>query len=178
CLSHQSKYSRFPMEGTMFLRRHWSHASWLLPLLSLSAQGHGAELTVSEDDPRALATISQHIAQHTRSVITYEELAFEYQGDLQLYPDKNPAHALPQHKRFTFSYDPTVDVEETLEALIASYNAQSSGSYKLVEADGVFHILPDTSKDESGTLTQRASILDLPVSVQLSDETGGEVACE
>jgi len=133
---------------------------------------------VSEDDPRALATISQHIAQHTRSVITYEELAFEYEGDLQLYPDKNPAHALPQHQRFTFSYDPTVDVEETLEALIASYNAQSSGSYKLVEADGVFHILPDTSKDESGTLTQRASILDLPVSVQLSDETGGEVACE
>lgn len=59
----------------MFLRRHWSHASWLIPLLSLSAQGHGAELTVSEDDPRALATISQHIAQHTRSVITYEELA-------------------------------------------------------------------------------------------------------
>lgn len=65
-----------------------------------------------------------------------------------------------------------------MEALIASYNAQSSGSYKLVEAEGVFHILPDTSKDASGTLIQRSSILDFPVSVQLSNAMSEEVACE
>lgn len=165
----------------MFLRRYSRHGLWLLLLLlllALTAQSQQTRFTLSEDDPRALATISQYIAQHTHSLITYEELGYEHRNDLAFYPDENPSHPLPRHLRFTFTYDATDDVRTILQNLIENHDEQASGSYKVIEEQGVFHILPDASKDESGAFMQRASILDLPVSVRLEQATGREVACE
>jgi hypothetical protein len=62
--------------------------------------------------------------------------------------------------------------------MLDKYETEYPGNYRLIGADGFFHIVPKSSRDVNGEVVERSSILDQKLTLQMSQVSGRDIVCE
>lgn len=150
----------------------------MLLFLSLSADGQETR-RVSVDQDRPLTHAIQQLAEQTKTLITFEELIFEYPDDLMDYENQRGEKKLiPKWGAFNFEYESGLPVREVLDAMLEKYQSEYPGNYRVVEGEAAFHVIPDTSRNSSGVYVARSSLLNGEVSLNSSISNAHELACD
>lgn len=121
----------------------------------------------------------QKLSENTKSFITFEEVLFENSEDLvEAPPWRGQTYYIAKFGEFTFEYLADQKTEDVLQALLQKYQNEYPGGYRLLSQENVFHIIPDSSRNLAGEIVQRRSLLDTPVTLELTNVTGRDLVCE
>jgi hypothetical protein len=175
-LMHKSKSSmvwvRFALAVSPLIIHNFVHAQEELRIVSVV------------DAPQIydpLSYAAKALAEQTNSVITFEEMIFEYPADFQEFNDQGFPVRIPRYGAFDFEYSSGTPVPDILEALLEKYSEDYPGHYKILEDEigsSYFHIIPDASKNEVGEYVARESLLDEILTLNMTNVTGSEIVCE
>jgi hypothetical protein len=62
--------------------------------------------------------------------------------------------------------------------MLDKYETEYPGNYRVIGAEGFFHIVPESSRDMNGAIVKRSSILDQKLTLQMTKASGRDIVCE
>jgi hypothetical protein len=151
----------------------------------------GAQTNVASiyvDDPRPVAAAIQSLLERFPVVITYEAPRFEYSRDIKdvthavrnpLAPPSTQRVLVPRGGILQASYELSVatgqptDMGEALRRILEANNAgPAGGRFRVLEAGGVFHVVPTAIRNAEGAWVPQASVLDTRITISVHDVNG------
>jgi hypothetical protein len=144
---------------------------------------------LSVDDGRPLAEAILLLESKFGSVITYEDPAYVYSGDIsdvtesvrrdldKFEPGKAPRVLVPKGGKFDFVVihhaNGTGDEGRTLEKLVSDYGLVARSSrFRIERARDAFHVIPVLVRNAAGRLTPQAPVLDARITFSTKERTG------
>jgi hypothetical protein len=159
-------------------------ATWL----ALPVSGQRNSVTIYVDDGRPVAEAIKSLFDRHAVVITYEDPRFEWSGDIKDVTAEIRNPAAPSVTRRTFvprggilqaSYDVSVatgqitDVGDALRRILEANDVgPAGGRFRVLESNGVFHVVPTAVRDARGSWVTQVSILDTPITLHRQGESG------
>ncbi|MGE5359640.1 MAG: hypothetical protein ACM3NQ_11530 [Bacteroidales bacterium] len=140
-------------------------------------------LTVSVDDPRPLARAVQALEERHGWVITYEDPPYvdrqeiaDVTASVRKDRSSQPKVLIPRGGPFAFTYSVSgrgePDELPVLRGLLEAYASTGyAGVFALVQTGTAFHVVPAMSRNSSGVLETRQSMLDAKISLADEDRT-------
>ncbi len=158
-----------------------------ISLTSLAgAQTNVASIDV--DDPRPVAAAIQSLLERFPVVITYEDPRFEHSRDIKDVTDavRNPLALastqrvlVPRGGILRASYELSVatgqptDMGDVLRRILAANDTgPAGGRFRVLEAGGVFHVVPTAVRNAEGAWVTQASVLDTRISISVHGVNG------
>lgn len=147
----------------------------------------GQTRTLDVQSGRPLADAIRELERRHGWVVTYEEVPYEYSGDLvdvarsvRKDGDFTKPVLVPKGGRLSFAYSEPLPNGENEEAvlleLLRQYRASGlPGEFRLARTGRVFHVTPWTSRNALGVEVERQSALDARISIPEGDRTVDEM---
>jgi hypothetical protein len=138
---------------------------------------------ISVNDPRPLSEAILKLEKATGQPITYEDPSYVYDGDLVADLDSRarPGAKVPKggSLNFPFVLNEVADragTAKVLHRLVTTFNKSypDGAQFTVVDEDGLFHVIPRSSRSPSGSAEPHASPLDMPLTVVVKDVNGVE----
>jgi len=142
---------------------------------------------IDVEGPRPLADVIRELERRHGWVVTYEEVPYEYAGDLvdvarsvRKYGDLSIPVLVPKGGRLSFAYPEPLpngkNEEAVLQDLLRQYRASGlPGEFGLARSGEIFHVIPRTSRNALGVEEGRHSALDARISIPEGDRTVDEM---
>jgi hypothetical protein len=156
---------------------------------SLIASGYAQQTTkvITVNDPRPLSEAILKLEKASGQPITYEDPVYSYSADVVDRSDSF-RHApgvkvlLPKGGLLNFAFMPSEvsdrpGTAKVLQRLVTTFNKSypDGAQFTLLDQDGLFHVIPRSSRSASGGVGPHASPLDVPLTV-VEKDVNGEVA--
>lgn len=156
-------------------------------VLNVSGGQNNGSIELSVEDARPVAKAVKTLQLRYGWIITYEDPKIAYEGDLvdETAPaakDLGFRAVRSRNGRIDISYpvslqtgkpeDPSAVIQMVLDANVAAGNP---GTFRLVQAGGVFHVVPAQVKNSEGRWTNQTSLLDVPISFPENERSGGGI---
>ena len=160
----------------------------LLPFIIALGVVSGQQTTkvISVNDPRPLSEAILKLEKATGQPITYEDPSYSYAADLVDRSDSLPHKPrvkvlLPRGGQLIFPFMPSEASDrpgtaKVLQRLVTTFNKTypDGAQFDLLDEEGLFHVIPRTSRSASGAAEPHASPLDVPLTVVVKDVNGLE----
>jgi len=160
------------MRDKLFRRLKFSVLTWIaVSLVAQSSLASGSTLTIS--DGRPVAAGVQELITRYGYVITYEDPRYSYDADVEdvtnlVTSDGRPNRRIlvPRTSTLIFSVPSLTSIDQnamlsSLQSLVqAQRNVGQGGRFDILQAEGVFHLIPTQVRDETGNWISQGSILD------------------
>lgn len=142
-----------------------------------AAQDSTSLATVSAQGHRPLSqAIKTLMARHPGLVVTYEDVQYQYVGDVEdvtdhVRPGTTPPALVPREGSVATDYDilsngSPKDPQEMISRLVEAYNSgDNPGRFKVIRTGDVLHVAPDRIRNLDGVLVSQASLLDYQISL-------------
>jgi hypothetical protein len=176
------------MSTSQCIRAALAAACWLAG----AAVAQTNSVSIYVDDARPVAEAILSLTDNYPVVITYEDARYEYAGDLEDVTDaiRNPLGPpatrrviVPRRHVLQASYDVPIetgrpDIAQALRNILAANDVGTAGGrFRVIDAGGVFHVVPAQVRDGRGVWVEQGSVLDTPISV-LVDSVDGHALLE
>lgn len=155
-----------------------STVATLSPPAARAFRGHRLELSAQGSTP--LATVLADLEKRFGWVITYEDPVYEHSSDveevtnLSQRPPDSTRRRILSPRQGAFAVDiglPSAGTTpanplECVRRVVEAYNESGNpGRFRVLQTDGMLHVLPLASNGTDGQLIPRRSILETPISV-------------
>jgi len=152
--------------------------------IAIQATAQGAT-TLFVDDPRPVAKVVETLISQYGAMISYEDPPYSFGDDLEdvttqvrkdldKYPaGQAPKVLIPRGGKMTLNVQPIVqnkDVGSALTLLVQSSRAHG-GHFRVLSADGTFHIVPTEVRGVDGNWNATTSILDGSITLPVAERT-------
>jgi hypothetical protein len=158
----------------------------LLPFIIALGVVSGQQTTkvISVNDPRPLSEAILKLEKATGQPITYEDPPYSYAADIADRSDSLPHKPgvkvlLPRGGLLIFPFMPSEvsdrpGTAKVLQRLVTTFNKSypDGAQFALLDQDGLFHVIPRSSRSASGGVGPHASPLDAPLNVVEKDVNG------
>ena len=141
---------------------------------------------ISVNDPRPLSAAILELEKVIKQPITYEDPSYSYSADV-VDRSNSFRHAsgakvlLPKGGALNFPFMPSEVSDRTgtakvLGRLVTRFNQSypDGAQFMVLDQDGLFHVIPRSSRSASGGVGPHASPLDVPLTLVAKDVTGLE----
>lgn len=152
----------------------------LLTPLTGSVAAQGESITV--DDPRPLAQAIRTFQEAYGFPVSYEDPRFAHSSelvDVSTIPGRAATAAatvrralIPRGGSFTATFEPPApdaqpsDIAERMRTVVGQYHARGyPGRFRVIEAGGMIHVVPQAVLGADGSIVPASSILDTRVSL-------------
>ena len=141
---------------------------------------------ISVNDPRPLSAAILELEKVIKQPVTYEDPSYSYSADVE---DRSNGlrHAsgvkvlLPKGGALNFSLMPSEVSDRTgtakvLRRLVTAFNQSypDGAQFMVLDEEGLFHVIPRSSRSASGGVGPHASPLDVPLTLVMKDVSGLE----
>ena len=141
---------------------------------------------ISVHDPRPLSAAIHELEKATKRPITYEDPSYSFSADVE---DRSGSfrHApgvrvlLPKGGALSFPFIPSeasdrLGTAKVLRQLVTTFNQTypDGAQFFVLDQDGLFHVIPRSSRSASGGVGPHASPLDVPLTVVVKELNGLE----
>jgi hypothetical protein len=126
---------------------------------------------ITVDDPRPVAAAVEAIQHASGQVITYEDPPIVHTSQTTpMVSGGNGDNALLMPKGGSLRFQlpasgSRADVEQSLEAMVANYNASRGAATFAVSHNDVIHVVPDKAMNDEGRLVPIVPVLDTKVTI-------------
>lgn len=158
-------------------------SEFLSPRVSAVQPQHTERLSVN--DSRPVASAIESLEKRFGRVITYEDPPFVHPDDIldvtnsvrrdldQYAPGKAPKVLVPRGGELSFEYGENDSVEVVLSHVLSeSERVSPSTTFRVEEANGLIHVVPQSVKDVNGETLPIRSLLDTTIQIPAEERTG------
>lgn len=138
---------------------------------SMASLERSSEIKVK--GPRPLAAAILILESRLKVPITYEDPPYQFAKDVAVSPE---GPLIPKPGNIDLEYVEQTDIGNILRSLVEANTKQDNpGIFEFKAADGFYHVVPVSYRNEAGELVAHKSVLDMPVSISMRNATGIEI---
>jgi hypothetical protein len=140
---------------------------------------------IAVEDARPLRAVLDELERAHCWIVTYEDPPYIFSGDTRdatrevarTFDASRPPILVPDGQRWAFAYEREVprgnpEPRQVLRTLLDAYHSSGNpGVFDVVDLAGALHVVPKASRDSSGVLQPRSSLLGVRIAVTPHDDS-------